>query len=37
MTRTLTIADTRPNGLQGRAVGLRAAGIIVPIVVLFVP
>ena len=37
MARTLMIADTRPNGLQGRAVGLRAAGIIVPSIPVFVP
>jgi len=37
MVRTLTIADTRPNGHQGRAVSLRAAGIIVPVVPVLVP
>ncbi len=37
MARTLTLADTRPNGRHGRAVGLRAAGIIVSVVVPFVP
>lgn len=37
MARTPTIADTRPNGRRGRAVGGRAVGIVVPRVVPFVP